>query len=70
VVCFAGIVRTYYMWKVTDGYHDVTWDAYAVWLGSAVELYVGIVSMVPILKLQLLTKFSCVLLLRLQSRSL
>jgi hypothetical protein len=35
------------MWKVTDGYHDVTWDAYPVWLGSAVELYVGIVSRSP-----------------------
>ena len=70
VVCFAGIARTYYMWRVTNGYHDVTWDAYPVWLGSAVELYVGIVSMAPILKLQLLTKFSCVLLLHLQSRSL
>ena len=43
IVCFAGVVRTYYMYKVTDGYHDVTWDAYPVWLGTAVELYLGIV---------------------------
>lgn len=45
VVCFAGVVRTYYMYKVTDGYHDVTWDADPVWLGTAVELYLGIVSL-------------------------
>ncbi|KAE9380981.1 hypothetical protein N431DRAFT_459885 [Stipitochalara longipes BDJ] len=43
IVCFAGVVRTYYMYKVTDGYHDVTWDAYPVWLGTAFELYLGIV---------------------------
>jgi hypothetical protein len=44
VVCLAGIVRTYYMYKATAGYHDVTWDAYPAWLGTAVELYLGIVS--------------------------
>ena len=43
IVCFAGVVRTYYMYKVTEGYHDVTWDAYPVWLGTAIELYLGIV---------------------------
>ena len=43
VVCFAGVVRTYYMYRVTDGYHDVTWDAYPVWFGTAIELYLGIV---------------------------
>ena len=44
VVCFAGIVRTYYLYRITDDNRDVTWDAYPVWLGSAVELYLGIVS--------------------------
>jgi hypothetical protein len=44
VVCLAGIVRTYYMYKATAGYHDVTWDAYPAWLATAVELYLGIVS--------------------------
>ncbi|PMD42804.1 hypothetical protein L207DRAFT_425298 [Hyaloscypha variabilis F] len=43
VVCFAGIVRTYYLYRITDDNRDVTWDAYPVWLGSAVELYLGIV---------------------------
>jgi hypothetical protein len=43
VVCFAGVVRTYLMYKVTDGYHDVTWAAYPVWSVTAVELYLGIV---------------------------
>lgn len=47
VICFAGIARTYYMYRVTDGYRDVTWDAYPVWLSTAVELYVGIVSHLP-----------------------
>lgn len=44
VVCLAGIVRTYYLYKATASYHDVTWDAYPAWLGTAVELYLGIVS--------------------------
>jgi hypothetical protein len=44
IVCFAGIVRTYYFYRLTDGYHDITWDAYPVWLSTAVELYIGLVS--------------------------
>ena len=48
VVCFAGVVRTYYMYRVTDGYHDVTWDAYPVWFGTAIELYLGIVCSNPL----------------------
>lgn len=44
LACIAGIVRTYYMYKVTSrGERDVTWDAFPVWLATAVELYVGIV---------------------------
>jgi hypothetical protein len=43
VVCFAGVVRTIYMYLVTENYYDVTWDAYPVWLSTAVELYIGIV---------------------------
>jgi hypothetical protein len=43
VVCLAGVVRTVYMYRVTDGYYDVTWDAFPVWLSTAVELYIGIV---------------------------
>ncbi len=50
VVCFAGIVRTYYFYRLTDGYHDITWDAFPVWLSSAIELYVGIVSMIAFSK--------------------
>jgi hypothetical protein len=48
VVCFAGIVRTYYFYRLTDGYHDITWDAFPVWISSAIELYIGIVSYIPI----------------------
>jgi hypothetical protein len=43
VVCFAGVVRTYYFYRLTDGYHDITWDAFPVWISSAIELYIGIV---------------------------
>jgi hypothetical protein len=58
VVCFAGIVRTYFMYKVTDGYRDVTWDAYPVWFGTAVELYLGIVRTVFVFwgRFQILTR--------------
>jgi hypothetical protein len=42
-VCFAGVVRSIYTYKLTQHY-DVTWDAYPVWFSTSVELYVGIVS--------------------------
>ena len=44
VVCFACVVRTYYFYRLTEGYHDITWDAFPVWISSAIELYIGIVS--------------------------
>lgn len=44
IVCIAGIMRTYYMYRMTDGYRDVTWDSYPVALSTAIELYIGIVS--------------------------
>lgn len=43
VVCIAGIFRTYFLYKLTLNYRDVTWDAFPVWLSTAVELYLGIV---------------------------
>ncbi|KAE9369204.1 hypothetical protein N431DRAFT_485162 [Stipitochalara longipes BDJ] len=43
VVCIAGTARTYFMYRCTDGYHDITWDGYPVWIATAIELYVGIV---------------------------
>lgn len=43
IVCFAGIARTVYMYRLTETYYDVTWDAFPVWLSTAVELYIGIV---------------------------
>jgi hypothetical protein len=48
VVCIAGTVRTYFMYRCTDGYHDITWDGYYVWISTAIELYIGIVSSVLI----------------------
>jgi uncharacterized membrane protein YidH (DUF202 family) len=48
LVTAAGAVRTYYTWKLTISY-DATWNTYAVWLSSSVELYVGIVGFSPLL---------------------
>jgi hypothetical protein len=45
--CIAGIIRTYYMYKVTTSY-DQTWDSYPVWITSATELYIGMVGIVCI----------------------
>jgi len=39
----AGVARTYYTYNVTKTY-DQTWAAYPVWLTSALELYIGMVS--------------------------
>jgi hypothetical protein len=44
IVCIAGTARTYFMYRCTDGYHDITWDGYPVWIATAIELYIGIVS--------------------------
>jgi Fungal rhodopsin domain len=41
--CIAGIIRTYFMYRVTKLY-DQTWNSYPVWITSAVELYIGMVS--------------------------
>ncbi|CAD6447475.1 f5a65b85-6825-44c0-8c95-cc2709ff95ec [Sclerotinia trifoliorum] len=40
--CFAGIIRTYYMYKVTKVW-DQVWASYPVWVTAAVELYIGII---------------------------
>ncbi|KAB8301447.1 hypothetical protein EYC80_003313 [Monilinia laxa] len=40
--CFAGIVRTYYMYVVTQVW-DQVWASYPVWISAAVELYIGII---------------------------
>jgi len=40
--CFAGIIRTYYMWRVTQEW-DQVWHSYPVWVSAAVELYIGII---------------------------
>ncbi|KAJ8071814.1 hypothetical protein OCU04_002128 [Sclerotinia nivalis] len=40
--CFAGIIRTYYMYKVTQVW-DQVWASYPVWVTAAVELYIGII---------------------------
>ncbi|ESZ95493.1 hypothetical protein SBOR_4147 [Sclerotinia borealis F-4128] len=40
--CFAGVVRTYYMYHVTQVW-DQVWASYPVWITAAVELYIGII---------------------------
>lgn len=45
--CFAGIIRTYYMWRVTQVW-DQVWHSYPVWVSAAVELYIGIVRYLPV----------------------
>ncbi|KAK9782160.1 hypothetical protein SCARD494_13832 [Seiridium cardinale] len=40
--CAAGCVRTYYTWGFTVDY-DRTWNGWAVWVSSAIELYLGII---------------------------
>lgn len=47
IVCLAGVVRTYYFYRATINYHDITWDAYPVWLAAGIELYLGIVRIYP-----------------------
>lgn len=42
--CGAGIARTYFMYMVTQTW-DQTWASYPVWMTSAIELYLGVVSL-------------------------
>jgi hypothetical protein len=58
VVICAGAVRTYYLYQVTVGW-DKTWTAFAAWVASSVELYVGIVSLFPTPSNAFLTKQIC-----------
>lgn len=45
--CIAGVVRTYYFYRLMNSNHDITWDSYPVWVATAIELYVGIVRKNP-----------------------
>lgn len=47
LVTFAGIARTYYIWKALIGSWDMTWWVYALWICSIVELNVAVVSLNP-----------------------
>ena len=44
LVTVASVLRTYYLYQVTNGW-DKTWHASPAWITSSVELYVGIVSL-------------------------
>lgn len=44
LACAAGLVRIAFTWLMTTATnHDKTWNAWAVWIASGIELYVGIV---------------------------
>ena len=45
VASSAGIARTYFTWILTTAAdRDTTWNAWAAWLASVIELHLGIVS--------------------------
>ncbi|KAH6654632.1 hypothetical protein BKA67DRAFT_658915 [Truncatella angustata] len=52
LACAAGIVRIYFSWiMTTTTNHDTTWNSWAVWLASGIELYVGIIcASIPAIK--------------------
>lgn len=42
-MCIAGIIRTIYVWKVTNETYDETWVGYTMWLWTAVESDLAII---------------------------
>ena len=45
IVCIAGIVQACYVDKALIRSYDETWDGWALWVASAIEVDVGIVSL-------------------------
>jgi hypothetical protein len=48
IVCIAAGVRMSYTWQLNTTY-DKTWLAYPVWIAGTIELYLGIVSILPLI---------------------
>lgn len=48
LVTAAGIVRTYYIYESLVVRYDNTWYAYPLWFAAAVEIDLGVVSLLPI----------------------
>ena len=44
IVCIAGIIQAYYVNKALIHSYDETWDGWPLWVASAIEVDVGIVS--------------------------
>jgi len=44
IVTFAGIVRTWYIYRSLIGEYDQTWYAYPLWIAAAIEIDLGVVS--------------------------
>ena len=47
VVCIAGGIRTYYTYHMVMSY-DTSWEAYPNWISGSIELYIGVVRILPI----------------------
>lgn len=43
IVTIAAICRTYYYYRANLGSYDVTWEAYPLWIASAIEVNIGLV---------------------------
>lgn len=44
IVCIAGIIQAYYVDYALVSSYDETWDGWPLWVASAIEVDVGIVS--------------------------
>ena len=48
IVCIAGIVQAYYVDKALIHSYDETWDGWPLWVASAIEVDLGIVSVISL----------------------
>jgi len=49
-VCIAGIIQAYYVDKALIHSYDETWTGWPLWIASAIEVDLGIVSTLVILR--------------------
>jgi len=50
IVCIAGIIQAYYVDKALIHSYDETWTGWPLWIASAIEVDLGIVSTLVILR--------------------
>ena len=46
IICIAGIIQAYYVDKALIHSYDETWDGWPLWVASAIEVDLGIVSII------------------------